>query len=530
MQLDQTIGVREFHPDLINPNDETVHKRSKGAKIVVIGKPGCFGKGTKVLMHNGTFKSVEDIEVGDLVMGDDSTPREVQELRRGYEKLYTITPPFGKPITVNEDHILSLVNTVNSEMIDISLRDWLKKGNDFHNQYLWCHTSVDFDEYNDAKNANNSNNDMIDWYRLGSLYVSDFDSKDREKHVKYRTLSRQHRITFLKGVLDQVATRIKTTYEIYSDTESFLNEIAFIARSVGIRVVIGPVNSRSTSNEYLCVLLDVDKIIETSESDMSCKKVLTGFGVQKNNTLEEYYGFTLSGNGRFLLEDCSVVHNTGKSNLIKSLIFWKKHLIPVGILMSGTEDSNHDFGGKIFPELFVYEDYDEKTIEDFIRRQKIAISHLKNAWGMIVIDDCTDDPAVLRHKIQQGMFKKGRHWDCLYVLSLQYALDVKPFIRSNVDGVFIFREPSKSVRENIYKNYASIIPDYSLFCRLMDELTSDHTALYIHNFTNTNDWKECVYYYKAPDMDKEYPNFRFGCEDFWKFSRDRYNTEYAPPI
>ena len=48
--------------------------------IIIAARPGmgkCLGKGTKVLMYNGTLKKVEDIISGELLMGDDSTPRKV---------------------------------------------------------------------------------------------------------------------------------------------------------------------------------------------------------------------------------------------------------------------------------------------------------------------------------------------------------------------------------------------------------------------------------------------------------------------
>jgi replicative DNA helicase len=35
-------------------------------------------KGTMLLMYDGTIKAVEDIEVGDLLMGDDSRSRKVR--------------------------------------------------------------------------------------------------------------------------------------------------------------------------------------------------------------------------------------------------------------------------------------------------------------------------------------------------------------------------------------------------------------------------------------------------------------------
>ena len=48
-----------------------------------VGK--CLGFGTKIIMFDGTLKEVQDIRVGDLLMGDDSTARTVLSLARGQE-------------------------------------------------------------------------------------------------------------------------------------------------------------------------------------------------------------------------------------------------------------------------------------------------------------------------------------------------------------------------------------------------------------------------------------------------------------
>jgi len=217
--------------------------------------------------------------------------------------------------------------------------------------------------------------------------------------------------------------------------------------------------------------------------------------------------------------------NSGKSNLIRALHFWKKHYIPVGISMSGSEDVNHDFSKFMHP-LFIYENYDQEAVESFIKRQKIAIEHLENPWASLTIDDCTDKPSDLKTPLQQGLFKRGRHWQLLYLLSLQYCMDIDPAIRTCVDGVFIFREPTLKNRRKLWENYASIIPTFELFCQVMDTITEEFTALYIHNRTQSNNWQDCVYYCKAPDMDKEYPDFKFGCPDSFEFAENRYNSEY----
>jgi len=73
---------------------------------------GCFAKGTKVMMYDGTTKNIEDITEGELLMGDDSTPRKVQELFRGYSDMYDIIPVKGESFRVNGDHDL-IVKTGN---------------------------------------------------------------------------------------------------------------------------------------------------------------------------------------------------------------------------------------------------------------------------------------------------------------------------------------------------------------------------------------------------------------------------------
>lgn len=215
---------------------------------------------------------------------------------------------------------------------------------------------------------------------------------------------------------------------------------------------------------------------------------------------------------------------TGKTTLIASLLYAKKHIFPIGMIMSGSEDTNH-FYSQIFPSCFVFNKYDEEKVKDFVRRQKISMQHIEIPWAVCLLDDCTDKPSDFNTSLQHAMYKKGRHWKMWYIVSLQYAMDVKPVIRTNVDGVFILRETLANNRENIYKNYASVIPTFKLFCDLMDQITGDHTALYIHNATDTNDWTKCVFWYKARLVIDT--NFKFGCREFWDCHFERYNPEYV---
>lgn len=82
--------------NFINPYEESVPGREGGK---------CFAPGTKVMMSDGRIKNIEDIKVGDKVMGPDGHPRNVLELHNGKDHMYKITPSSGGDIQiVNSRH------------------------------------------------------------------------------------------------------------------------------------------------------------------------------------------------------------------------------------------------------------------------------------------------------------------------------------------------------------------------------------------------------------------------------------------
>lgn len=68
----------------------------------------CFGAGEKVILFDGSLKNVEDIKVGDKLLGPDSLPRNVLSTTSGIDTLLTIDPHRGKKFKVTKDHILAL--------------------------------------------------------------------------------------------------------------------------------------------------------------------------------------------------------------------------------------------------------------------------------------------------------------------------------------------------------------------------------------------------------------------------------------
>ncbi len=123
--------------------------------IIIAARPGmgkCLAKGTKVLMFNGLLRKVEDLNPGDLLMGDDSTPRQVLSTTSGQEMMYWVRQNKGIDYRVNESHILSLKRSrtewrhQNGDILNISVKEYLQQSAKFKTNYKGYKTAVEFAE------------------------------------------------------------------------------------------------------------------------------------------------------------------------------------------------------------------------------------------------------------------------------------------------------------------------------------------------------------------------------------------------
>ena len=116
--------------------------------LIFYGPHGCHAKDTQVILFNGSLKKVQDVVVGDILMGPDSKPREVLKLVRGKEQMYRIIPNKGESFEVNESHILSLKPSRKNDTfqfdIEISLKDYLRQTKPFKDRMLLHKVPLDF--------------------------------------------------------------------------------------------------------------------------------------------------------------------------------------------------------------------------------------------------------------------------------------------------------------------------------------------------------------------------------------------------
>ena len=143
----------------LRPRQKAFVERSTSAlnarqNTLGVAPTGCHAAGTLILLYDGSTKPVEDIAVGDILMGPGSSPRQVLERHRGCDEMVEIRPLKGDPFTVNLGHILTLVRTneghknrsLNREgqLVDISVADWLASSHYFRHLHKLLKMPADF--------------------------------------------------------------------------------------------------------------------------------------------------------------------------------------------------------------------------------------------------------------------------------------------------------------------------------------------------------------------------------------------------
>ena len=229
--------------------------------------------------------------------------------------------------------------------------------------------------------------------------------------------------------------------------------------------------------------------------------------------------------------------DTGKSFLVRDLLYYQQE-IPIGTVISGTEEGN-GFYGKMVPKLFIHNEYNTAIIENILKRQKTVLKQIKKEMetykrstidprAFVILDDCLYDDTWSRDKMMRLLFMNGRHWKIMLIITMQYPLGVPPVLRTNIDYVFILREPYIANRRRIYDNYAGMFPTFESFCQVMDQCTENYECLVINNNSKSNKLQDQVFWYKADNHN----DFKLGSKEFWELSKsmnsDDEDEKYDP--
>ena len=325
-----------------------------------LGSGKCHAKNTPIMMSDGTIKMVQDIQVGDLLMGDDSTPRKVQSLARGRDKMYDVIPIKGEKYTVNEEHILCLkasgfpkfsankhnantsfniqwiennkfqsktftynnieqreVRRLEAEaffddikrnkntcenILEISIKNYLTLSNKMKACLKGYKVSIDFPEKDVP----------IDPYLIG-YWLGDGTSNNKDIPLLYKCNSRTNRLKLLAGLLDGNETK---SFEFTQKNEKLLDDVIYLARSLGFSCYKkrGKTHTISINGNGI---EEIPRKLGSRSLAQPFKKVdkdvlVSGITVNYVNE-DDYYGFMIDENCRYVMGDFTVTHNTATS-------------------------------------------------------------------------------------------------------------------------------------------------------------------------------------------------------------------------
>jgi len=214
--------------------------------------------------------------------------------------------------------------------------------------------------------------------------------------------------------------------------------------------------------------------------------------------------------------------DTGKSFLVKDILYNTQSCFPIGTVISGTEVAN-EFFQHMVPSKLIHDKYKPDIVMNTIKRQlsvKTSRNADKNRNGgnssidpraFLILDDCLYDATWIREESTRYVFMNGRHIDLMTIITMQYPLGITPNLRTNVDFIFILRETMINNRKRIYDNYAGMFPTFEMFCQFMDQCTENYECLVICNGVSSNKLEDQVFWYKASD----HPPFKMCDDSLW---------------
>lgn len=403
IQVEFAKPIRDYQEEIIGVYMNHVRPTETGGGILEVpcGRGKCLGKDTPVLMFDGTIKMVQDIVVGDQIMGDDSGPRNILSTCSGRETMYKVLSKKGEGYIVNESHILSLKCSTNTNknikkgsVIDISVLDYINLPKSYHGRggvYLGYRVPITFSEkpteldpylfgywlgdgaskgtlistqesgvlkyilncfikkhtslylqYTGSKydyriNSTQRNNIMMDFLRKYNL----INNKHIPQH--YKCNSRINQLNLLAGIIDSDGYYHDNCYEITQKNEKLMDDIVYLARSLGFcafkkKVIKICTNARNGPKPGTYFITNIHgsgleeiptKCLRKKAHVRELIRDPLKYRIQLEKLQEDdYYGFEIDGNRRFVLGDFTVTHNTVMALKIISLL-QKKTLILV---------------------------------------------------------------------------------------------------------------------------------------------------------------------------------------------------------
>jgi len=220
---------------------------------------------------------------------------------------------------------------------------------------------------------------------------------------------------------------------------------------------------------------------------------------------------------------------SGKSHLSRDIIHTLSlRNMPYGKVYSGTEHCS-PFFKKFFPQMFIEQTFTDQDIANILQMQHRKVKKVakrlhvddgkcaENNMLLVLDDMMSEDDIWKKSKHFKKLFTEGRHYNILFLMTLQYVLGIPPTLRDNIDYVFLFNCEGNALKK-MYENYGSSIPTLKMFKTILAQCTKEYSCLVIDKTCTSNRLEDKIFFYKAKDPGK----FKFGSNAFWNLHDENY--------
>lgn len=210
---------------------------------------------------------------------------------------------------------------------------------------------------------------------------------------------------------------------------------------------------------------------------------------------------------------------SGKTTLMKDIMYHMRDKLEFGIAMSPTEDTTASLSSFI-PPTCIYNTYSNVVLETLLETQRKQIKKGSQKNVFLLLDDCMYDKKIMAGTSTRELFMNGRHRKVFFMNSVQYMMDMPAALRSQVDYVFALKENIISSREKLWKYFFGMFQDFRDFNKVMNSCTQGYECIVVDNTVRSNDLSDCIYWYQA---NVSLPPFRMGADVFWRLDSNYYD-------
>lgn len=190
---------------------------------------------------------------------------------------------------------------------------------------------------------------------------------------------------------------------------------------------------------------------------------------------------------------------SGKSTLVADLLYGIRNRVAIVIVICPTEKSE-PFYKKFIPDCFIYDDFNMSILARIKDRQdKVRASPppgYPNTDILVILDDCQYKQSLFNHELMRYFICNGRHDGIGLWLIGQFITAFPPYIRSNADYVYSFKDTSRVSRENLAKMFFGFIP-FKEFDPIHKFYTDDYGILILNNREPSGEPAKMMQWYKA---------------------------------